>query len=321
MDIAFRVDASSLIATGHFFRCLTLAEALKQSGWRVSFVCRHLPDELQTMLSERGIAFSKIGGFEPSKMSADLRHSHWLGTFSSPGCGRYHPRLVRDRVGMVDRRSLCARSTVGDRAESIGEIYRGHRRPGGPCARLRYGSRSSAPHAQPVRRQGARWLQAVAGSGVCVGARGVQGRSAPRPASRRRGKTDFDFLGGVDAGNHTSQAIEAVAGLGVADLRVDVVVGSANQHSQEIRSQCIHHGFVCHFNTDRMGELMAAADLAIGAGGVATWERCSLGLPTLAICTAENQKQQIITAACDGLLFAPSRETTSSLSSGSIRSC
>ena len=63
------------------FPCLTLAEALKQSGWRVSFVCRHLPDELQTMLSERGIAFSKIGGFEPSKMSADLRHSHWLGTF------------------------------------------------------------------------------------------------------------------------------------------------------------------------------------------------------------------------------------------------
>ena len=43
-------------------------------------------------------------------------------------------------------------------------------------------------------------------------------------------------------------------------------------------------------NANNMAELMVKADLAIGASGSTSWERCSLGLPTLAICLAENQK-------------------------------
>jgi spore coat polysaccharide biosynthesis predicted glycosyltransferase SpsG len=38
-----------------------------------------------------------------------------------------------------------------------------------------------------------------------------------------------------------------------------------------------------------MAELMATADLAIGAGGSASWERCCLGLPALLVVLAENQ--------------------------------
>ena len=38
-----------------------------------------------------------------------------------------------------------------------------------------------------------------------------------------------------------------------------------------------------------MAELMAQCDLAIGAGGTTTWERCSLGIPTVLISLAENQ--------------------------------
>jgi RimJ/RimL family protein N-acetyltransferase len=54
-----------------------------------------------------------------------------------------------------------------------------------------------------------------------------------------------------------------------------------------------------------MAELMAAADLAIGAGGSELWERCCMGLPALSICTADNQKKQIADAASEGLLYAP----------------
>ncbi|MCY1220449.1 pseudaminic acid biosynthesis-associated protein PseG [compost metagenome] len=39
-----------------------------------------------------------------------------------------------------------------------------------------------------------------------------------------------------------------------------------------------------------MAERMASADLAIGAGGGTSWERCCLGLPTVLLILAENQR-------------------------------
>ena len=49
---------------------------------------------------------------------------------------------------------------------------------------------------------------------------------------------------------------------------------------------------------------MAAADMAIGAGGASTWERCCLGLPTLAVIVADNQRDMIRRLASDGALLA-----------------
>ena len=40
-----------------------------------------------------------------------------------------------------------------------------------------------------------------------------------------------------------------------------------------------------------MASLMVEADFAVGAVGTTSWERCCLGLPTLAVTTADNQRQ------------------------------
>jgi RimJ/RimL family protein N-acetyltransferase len=45
-----------------------------------------------------------------------------------------------------------------------------------------------------------------------------------------------------------------------------------------------------HVNSDRMAELMRDADLAIGAAGTTSWERCCLGLPAIVLVLAENQR-------------------------------
>jgi RimJ/RimL family protein N-acetyltransferase len=55
-----------------------------------------------------------------------------------------------------------------------------------------------------------------------------------------------------------------------------------------------------------MPELIAEADLAIGAGGIALWERSSLGLPSFVVATADNQSMQVREAALRGLVYAPS---------------
>lgn len=51
-----------------------------------------------------------------------------------------------------------------------------------------------------------------------------------------------------------------------------------------------------------MAELMAAADLAIGAGGATTWERLYLELPTIAIAVVENQVETLETLGEAGVV-------------------
>jgi UDP-2,4-diacetamido-2,4,6-trideoxy-beta-L-altropyranose hydrolase len=46
---------------------------------------------------------------------------------------------------------------------------------------------------------------------------------------------------------------------------------------------------VLHIDTQHMPELVVEADLAIGAGGSTTWERCVLALPALTLILADNQ--------------------------------
>jgi len=89
-----------------------------------------------------------------------------------------------------------------------------------------------------------------------------------------------------------------------AELHVDVVIGFQHRFKSEIEKACFKNSFVCHVQTTHIAKLMADADLAIGAGGTAIWERCSLGLPSLCICLAENQRKQIVDAASAGILVA-----------------
>ena len=98
------------------------------------------------------------------------------------------------------------------------------------------------------------------------------------------------FFGGVDADNFTGLTIEALAGLGSCGLQIDVVIGAQHPYREQIESACSEYMFSCYVQTNRMAEFMAKADLAIGAGGSATWERCCLGLPAIVFSLADNQR-------------------------------
>jgi UDP-2,4-diacetamido-2,4,6-trideoxy-beta-L-altropyranose hydrolase len=116
-----------------------------------------------------------------------------------------------------------------------------------------------------------------------------QNRFRPRSAAPvRRLMVSF---GGADLQDRTSAALEAIASVGMADMTIDVVASSAGPHLATLRQRVAAYPCIrLHVDTSDIVELMAAADLAIGAAGVSAWERCRAGLPTLMVELADNQR-------------------------------
>jgi UDP-2,4-diacetamido-2,4,6-trideoxy-beta-L-altropyranose hydrolase len=97
------------------------------------------------------------------------------------------------------------------------------------------------------------------------------------------------FLSGADEDDVTSRAAAAVVETGIP---ADIVVGSAYPFLDQLAGWVSgHSGLTLHHNTPDMPRLMAAADLAIGAPSSASWERCTLGLPSILVVLAENQAE------------------------------
>ena len=123
--------------------------------------------------------------------------------------------------------------------------------------------------------------------------------------------------GGSDPGNETAKALSAIKSLSLPWLAVDVAIGLSNPHADSIAGLCRDIPLAeLHRGADNMAELMMRADLAIGAGGVMSWERCCLALPTIAVDIADNQTGALTAlAGCGAVAYLGSAP----LGHGSIR--
>jgi UDP-2,4-diacetamido-2,4,6-trideoxy-beta-L-altropyranose hydrolase len=107
-------------------------------------------------------------------------------------------------------------------------------------------------------------------------------------------------FGGVDPLDGTGLALDVLHDFPA--VAIDVVLGSGAPHLAKVASQVTALGTRARFLTDvaDMAGIMAAADLVIGAPGTSTWERGCLGLPSLLIGIAENQRANAAIVAASG---------------------
>ena len=135
-------------------------------------------------------------------------------------------------------------------------------------------------------------------------------------------KRIFVFFGGIDPTNETGKALRAIQQLNRADIAIDVVVGATNPHQESIASLCAQLPEArLYRQIDNMAELMASADLSIGAGGGTMWERCCLGLPAIVMSIASNQQSGCEAVASSGgiLYLGEARSVGIELLEGALR--
>lgn len=110
--------------------------------------------------------------------------------------------------------------------------------------------------------------------------------------ARRGGPVDrvLIALGLTDVGGVTARIVDRMRQRN-GHLAFDVVLGANAPSLPGLTRVAAHDSRVAlHVDAQDMAELTLNADVAIGAGGSTTWERCTLGLPSVLVVLAENQR-------------------------------
>jgi UDP-2,4-diacetamido-2,4,6-trideoxy-beta-L-altropyranose hydrolase len=122
------------------------------------------------------------------------------------------------------------------------------------------------------------------------------GFAAMRTASLRRRRQPAPvarilvFLGGTDVGGLTEAVVRGLLDR-LPGVDIHVVIGGAAKTKHALERLAGEQDRVhLHVDTPDMPSLIANADLAVGAAGSASWERCCLGLPAILLVLADNQR-------------------------------
>jgi UDP-2,4-diacetamido-2,4,6-trideoxy-beta-L-altropyranose hydrolase len=314
MNIAIRADASTRVGLGHITRCRTLAMALKERGALVHFLCReHQGNQIQ-MLDAEGYSVSSLPK-APEQTATDGDYAAWLGVsqdrdadetsaalnaLTESGKSSQWDWLIVDHYGLdkaweQQLRSMSERILVIDdlanREHDCDVLLDQNfsRQPDKRYAKLlpKHTQALLGPDFALLHPQYAMTRQTLERCTVYMG--------VVNPVRRV-----LVFFGGTDPENLTGRCLEALSDPALSEILVDIVVGANNPHEEALRRQAAARGSThLHEPRPHLADLMAEADLAIGAGGTTTWERCCLGLPCLVVSIAENQQP-----ACNALAAA-----------------
>lgn len=262
--ILFVVDGGPSVGGGHVMRSLTLARALEAHGASYAFVG---PPAVSELLD----AFAPEATRIPAEnlAAAAVREAYDAIVFDHYGLAEPdHRAMARGRpVLVID--DLANRPLGGDvildsgpsrRAEDYNGLIPAH-------ARLLLG-----PTFAPVRPEFA---------------------ALREPALAWRGEPVQRILvsmGLTDLGGVTAQIVERIRPK-IHDIGLDIVLGGGAPSAAGLAKVARRDPrLLLHVDTPHMARLTAEADIGVGAAGSTTWERCVLGLPSILIVLADNQR-------------------------------
>mgnify|MGYP000998975562 CR=1 FL=1 len=291
--VAIRVDSSEQIGSGHLMRCLTLAERLRKDGADVHFISRDLAGSLHRLVEEHGFPLHLLPQHEEDPNLTG--YAAWL-TVSQ--------EVDAEETGEILSRMQPVNRLIVD-SYALDAVWEQRLRP---LVREIFviDDLANRPHDCDVlldqnyyREMRHRYDGLVPPACMLLlGPSHTLLRGEFYAAREKIGVRDgvlrriLVFYGGSDVTRETEKAIRALVQLQLSSVAVDVVVGGSNPRRASIETLCAAYDFLhYHCQVSNMAELMANADLCLGAGGTTTWERCFLGLPAIVTAVAENQIQ------------------------------
>ncbi|MEW6458902.1 MAG: UDP-2,4-diacetamido-2,4,6-trideoxy-beta-L-altropyranose hydrolase [Bacillota bacterium] len=275
--LIIRADANTRIGTGHLMRCLALAQAWREHGGGAVFVTACNNPVLKQRLWNEGFDVVEIQYAHPDptdlKTTMNVLAVHpgaWLvldgyhfdSTYQRLVKEAGHQLLVIDDMAHLDRYYADIVLNQNIHAHNLHYFCE-------PYTRLLLGTKYVL-----LRREFWPWRNYK--------------REVPEVA-----KKVLVTMGGSDPDNVTLKVVQALAQIDIPDLEAVVVVGPSNPHKETLRRTAESSPLPISLveNVENMPKLMARADVAVSAGGTTVWELLFLGVPTLVLPIADNQRE------------------------------
>lgn len=295
MNIAIRADSSVSIGSGHVMRCLALAAELKGRGHDILFMSADIKGHLAGLIKEQGHHITLLPR-QQEDVAVDHTNS-WLGVpwqKDAELCQRIVKSTAKLDWLIVDHYGIDARweASMAQHVESI----------------LVIDDLANRPHQcdllldQTVGRNAVNYLHWLerGDTEILLGSQfsllrqefPALRKKALEARCQRHGVSNILLtMGGMDLDNISEKILDALAMAIDQAWQVTVVLGAGAPHYHSLQEKLAQYNFGVELlsSVNNMAHLMAKADLAIGAAGTTSWERCCLGLPTILIQTAENQ--------------------------------
>ncbi len=304
ISIAIRADGAPAIGAGHLARCLALADAVAARGGTAHFVCRAHPGHFGDLITSRGHQLtllpcltagwrgdSSAGDAAATAAALDGHTPDWLVVdhYSVDLAWCAQMRRNVGRLMVIDdeiNRPLDADVVLNQNADDVEQAYRDQQLTPATCQILA-GPRYALlrPEFAAHRRTASRRFGAV--GRVCVSL----------------GGSDPDCLSAVVLQAMASAPLPDDAGIDVAFGSDGPWVGAAHAAARQLPWPV-----AVHVGVADMAAWYLRADLAIGAAGSSSWERCCVGIASIAIVIADNQRLPARCLTAQGAAVVVSRE-------------
>ncbi|RGP41830.1 UDP-2,4-diacetamido-2,4,6-trideoxy-beta-L-altropyranose hydrolase [Altererythrobacter insulae] len=284
-------------------RCLTLADALAERGVLCGFVTRKPPGNIVARIVEHGHRIELLA--TPQEAKSELAqsarpYSQWLGVpmaheveQSTEAINRLSPDMVivdHYALDHIWHQRVCAGRTV----MAIDDLAdRQH-----DCNLLldqNFGRRPT--DYDSLVPPGAKLLVGPEYALLRPEFRANRQASLERRQTVRHRTHILISMGGADQENSTGRILDTLSRSSHAKrIDVTVVLGSAAPHLESVHKQAEQMPFPATVLSDvgDMASLLVDIDMAIGAAGGSVWERCCLGVPSLLLVIADNQRPATI---------------------------
>lgn len=292
MQVNFRVDSSKNIGSGHVIRCLRIANKLRDKNADCSFICKELSGNLIKLIKDHGfkvfLLTNEIIKYNENSSIIVDKLFNWKNDALQTAKilkNLQTNTLIVDHYDIDKKweeyqkpycKKIMAIDDLDNRIHSVDIIL----------------DQNLFPNIQR------RYLNSNKNCKKFIGLEYafldpnfIKKRKLIKRQKKEVSKI-FIYLGNTGSSNILRRILKVFIDNSLNKFKVEVIFTGDAEERNKIINLSKNHKFIKLLDTQpNLADIMSSADLSIGAGGLTTWERIYLGLPSAVVTVADNQKE------------------------------